>query len=221
MFGLILAGIMLGAGLAGIMNIDNETENAVAGKSWTAVENIIKTKIGADYYSVGQCTGFVYWCLKNAYGVDMGTNSAVSMLENNLISAGISKVAEGRTGRITSEMKPGDIIIFVKGRTQSHCAILGEGGRLYHATTTGVDASHTLSSWMSLPMADRNCDRYIVYRGLTETIPISCIKRTVSNKTSAVQVFWHQNSHHNINTSYADDVFKNHVSSIGGVFYDD
>lgn len=173
---LILTGMMLGAGLFGAMNADAATEKAVANKSWESVEKVMKTKLGAGYEEVGQCTGFVYWCIKNAYGVDMGTNSVVSTLENKLISAGITKVAEGTTGKITSEMKPGDIIIFVNGSTRSHCAILGEGGKIYHATEAGVEGSQTLASWMKLPTADKNCDRYIVYRGLISTGTLTVTK---------------------------------------------
>lgn len=161
-----MAGMMLGAGMFGAMNTHPAVERAVANKSWESVEKVIRSKVGAGYDEVGQCTGFVYWCIKKAYGIDMGKNSAVSVLEDRLISAGVTRVAEGRTGNITSEMKPGDIIIFVRGTTRSHCAILGEDGKIYHAINSGVDGSQTLSSWMKLPKAARNCDRYIVYRGL-------------------------------------------------------
>lgn len=163
---IIMIGMILGAGMFEAMNTHAAAERAVANKSWESVEKVIRSKVGAGYDEVGQCTGFVYWCIKNAYRIDMGKNSAVSVLEDRLISAGVTKVAEGRTGNITSEMKPGDIIIFIRGTTRSHCAILGEDGKIYHAINSGVDGSQTLASWMKLPKAARNCDRYIVYRGL-------------------------------------------------------
>ena len=150
------------------------TEKAVSNKSWDSVEKVIRTKLGTGYNDIGMCTGYLYWCLKNAYGVDWGDNSVVSTLEEKLTDKGITKVAEGTDGRITSAMKPGDIVIFLQGSTGMHCAILGEKGNLYHArSSVGVSDSPTLAQWMALPDASKNCDRYKVYRGLVSDIDIS------------------------------------------------
>lgn len=163
---LVAAGMMAGAGLFGAVRSNAAEEKAVANKTWESVERTIKTKVGEGYEEVGLCTGFLYWCLKNAYGVDWGSNSKVWQLENKLKAAGITKVAEGSDGKITSAMKPGDIIIFIDGSQRSHCAVLGEGGKLYHAVRGGVKDSHTLSGWMKMPYSEKGCDKYVVYRGL-------------------------------------------------------
>lgn len=173
---IMLAGMMLGAGLFSAINANAATEKAVANKSWESVEKVIETKLGAGYDEVGMCTGFLYWALKNAYGVDWGTNSKVKDLEQKLINAGVTKVEEGSSGKVTSNMKPGDIVIFIDGTDRTHCAILGEGGRLYHAVRDGVKGSHTLSLWMTLPKADKNCDSYIIYRGLISTGTLTITK---------------------------------------------
>lgn len=153
------------------------SEVAVANKTWDEVEKVLKTKLGTGYNEVGLCTGFLYWALKNAYGVDWGDNSPVSGLEDKLQDKGMTKVAEGSSGSITGSMKPGDIIIFLEGGSGSHCAILGEGGKMYHATTSnGVTHGPTLSEWMSYPPADKNCDSYRIYRGLNSTGSLSIIK---------------------------------------------
>ena len=150
------------------------TEKAVSSRSWEDVETVIRQKLGTGYSEAGMCTGYLYWCLKNAYGVDWGTNSPVSDLEDKIVEKGITKVAEGTDGRITADMKPGDIVIFIDGSYRTHCAILGEGGRLYHArSSTGVSDSPTLAKWMELPDASKNCDRYRVYRGLVSDIDIT------------------------------------------------
>ncbi len=175
---IMIAGMMIGAGLFGAINANAATEKAIANKSWESVERVLETKLGAGYNEVGMCTGFVYWALKNAYGVDWGENSKVKDLEQKLIDRGITKVAEGSSGKITSSMKPGDIVIFVDGTERSHCAILGEGGRLYHAVLDGVKGSHTLSVWMGLPKADKNCDSYIIYRGLISTGTLTVTKES-------------------------------------------
>ena len=173
---IMLAGMLMGGCLFGAINANAATERAVANKSWDSVERVIETKLGAGYNEVGMCTGFVYWALKHAYGVDWGENSKVKDLEQKLINAGITKVEEGTSGKVTSNMKPGDIVIFADGSERSHCAILGEGGRLYHAVLDGVKGSHTLSLWMGLPKADKNCDRYIIYRGLISTGTLTITK---------------------------------------------
>ena len=152
-------------------------EKAIAAKDWDDVEPIIKKKLGVGYNEIGLCTGFVYWALDNAYGVDMGTNSVVSDLEAKLKNRGITKVAEGTKGTITSAMKPGDIIIFLLNGSGTHCAILGESGKMYHATTSGgVQYGPKLSEWMDYPTADKNCDSYRVYRGLNLTGSLSIVK---------------------------------------------
>lgn len=173
---IMLAGMLMGGCLFGAINANAATERAVANTSWDSVERVIETKLGAGYNEVGMCTGFVYWALKHAYGVDWGENSKVKDLEQKLINAGITKVEEGTSGKVTSNMKPGDIVIFADGSERSHCAILGEGGRLYHAVLDGVKGSHTLSLWMGLPKADKNCDRYIIYRGLISTGTLTITK---------------------------------------------
>ena len=152
-------------------------EKAVAAKNWSAVEPILKQKLGVSYSGIGLCTGFVYWALNNAYGVDWGDNSTVDGLEKKLKDRGITKVAEGTSGNITASMKPGDIVIFLLNGSGTHCAILGEGGKLYHATTSdGVKYGPTLSEWMDYPDADKNCDSYKVYRGLNLTGSLTIIK---------------------------------------------
>ena len=173
---IMLAGMLMGGCLFGAINANAATERAVANTSWDSVERVIETKLGAGYNEVGMCTGFVYWALKHAYGVDWGENSKVKDLEQKLINAGITKVEEGTSGKVTSNMKPGDIVIFADGSERSHCAILGEGGRLYHAVLDGVKGSQTLSLWMGLPKADKNCDRYIIYRGLISTGTLTITK---------------------------------------------
>lgn len=167
------------------------TEKAVSEKSWDSVEAVIKKKLGTGYDDIGMCTGYLYWCLKNAYGVDWGDNSTVAGLEDKLIDKGITKVAEGTDGRITAAMKPGDIVIFLQGGYRVHCAILGEGGKLYHArSSTGVSYSPTLSQWMALPDSAKNCNNYRVYRGLTSNIDVS----VSITKESAGRVFTEDNS---------------------------
>ena len=153
------------------------SEKAVATKTWDEVERVLKTKLGTGYHEVGLCTGFLYWALKYAYGVDWGDNSPVTELEEKLVEKGITKVAEGSSGTITSAMKPGDIIIFREGGKGTHCAILGDGGKLYHASTSsGVVYRPTLSEWMAYPDASKNCDSYCIYRGLNSTGSFSIIK---------------------------------------------
>ena len=150
------------------------TEKAVSNRSWESVEKVISTRLGTGYNDIGMCTGYLYWCLKNAYGVDWGDNSVVNTLEKKLIDKGITKVAEGTDGKLTSAMKPGDIVIFLQGSTGMHCAILGENGKLYHArSSVGVSDSPTLAKWMALPDSSKNCDRYRIYRGLISDIDIS------------------------------------------------
>lgn len=175
---IVIAGLMTGGCLFGIVKeVDAASETAVANKTWSSVEKVIDRKLGESYSSVGQCTGYLYWCLKNAYGVDLGTNSVVRGLEGKLKDAGVTQVASGTSGTITSSMKPGDIIIFVDGTTPVHCAILGEGGKIYHATTSGgVINSMTLSQWMKLPDSAKNCDKYRVYRGLQSTGTLTITK---------------------------------------------
>ena len=160
---------------------DAASETAISNRSWTDVKSVIQQKIGTGYQEAGKCTGYVYWCLANAYGVDWGTNSPVEGLEAKLINAGITKVAEGTSGTIASNMKPGDIVIFSEGSDGTHCAILGEGGVLYHArSSVGVVAAPTLSEWMSWPDADKNCDRYRVYRGLQSTGSVTITKASAN-----------------------------------------
>lgn len=179
---IMLAGMLMGGCLFGAINANAATERAVANKSWDSVERVIETKLGAGYNEVGMCTGFVYWALKHAYGVDWGENSKVKDLEQKLINAGITKVEEGTSGKVTSNMKPGDIVIFLEGADRSHCAILGEGGRLYHAVRDGVKGTHTLSLWMALPKSEKNCDSYIIYRGLISTGTLTVTKDSAQHE---------------------------------------
>ncbi len=175
-----LAAVMLAALLAACiaMPLTYESnaaeEKAISDRAWETVEPIIKQKLKTGYDEIGMCTGYLYWCLKNAYGVDWGTNSTVDVLEEKLIEKGITRVAEGTRGDVTADMNPGDIVIFVQGSYRMHCAILGEGGKLYHArSSVGVSDTPTLAQWMAMPDAAKNCDRYRVYRGLTSDIDIS------------------------------------------------
>lgn len=180
MAAIILAGCIF-AGLLGVPNAYAASDRAVANKAWGEVEPILKTKLGTSYAAAGRCTGFVYWALKNAYGVDWGDNSPVEGLEKKLADAGITKVAEGTSGGVSPNMKPGDIVIFSDGSDGTHCAILGEGGILYHArSSVGVVSSPTLQEWMSWPDADKNCDRYRVYRGLQLAGSLSIIKSSAN-----------------------------------------
>lgn len=157
------------------------TEKAITDIPWDKVEAVIKKKVGEGYNEVGLCTGFVYWCLKNAYGVDWGDNSVVSDLEAKLKNNNITLVASGTKGSATPEMKPGDIVIFLENGGGTHCAILGEGGKLYHATSSrGVVYSPTLSEWMSYPPEDKNCDQYRIYRGIQSTGEAELIKSSVA-----------------------------------------
>lgn len=176
-----MTAIMLGCGIFTGASQSEQVyaadEKAVAAKSWSSVEPILKQKLGVSYSSIGRCTGFVYWALENAYGVNWGDNSTVDGLEDKLKDRGITKVAEGANGTITSSMKPGDIIIFLENGSGTHCAILGEGGKMYHATTSsGVKYGPTLSEWMDYPDADKNCDSYRIYRGLNLTGSLTIIK---------------------------------------------
>ena len=176
-----MTAIMLGCGIFTGASQSEQVyaadEKAVAAKSWSSVEPILKQKLGVSYSGIGQCTGFVYWALENAYGVNWGDNSTVDGLEDKLKDRGITKVAEGTSGTITSSMKPGDIIIFLENGSGTHCAILGEGGKMYHATTSaGVKYGPTLSEWMDYPDSDKNCDSYRVYRGLNLTGSLTIIK---------------------------------------------
>ena len=173
---MVVAGMVAGAALFGAVKSDAAEEKAIANKTWDEVEKVIKTKLGEGYEEVGLCTGFLYWCLDNAYGVDWGTNSTVAQLEKKMINAGVTKVAEGKNGGSEAGMKPGDIVIFLDGSTRTHCAILGDEGRLYHATSSGVNESYTLERWMKLPDSAKNCDKYIVYRGLISLGNIILIK---------------------------------------------
>lgn len=160
---------------------DAASETALSNRSWSDVKSVIQQKIGTGYQEAGRCTGYVYWCLANAYGVDWGQNSPVEGLEEKLINAGITKVAEGTSGTVTSSMKPGDIVIFKDGSDGTHCAILGEGGVLYHArSSVGVVAAPTLQEWMSWPDADKNCDRYTIYRGLQSTGAVTITKTSAN-----------------------------------------
>lgn len=175
-FAAVLAAVLLSVGLLTLSpySSDAAAEKAVSDKSWDSVEQIIKKKLGTGYNEIGMCTGYVYWCLKNAYGVDWGKNSVVDTLEKKLRDKGITMVAEGRDGKLTADMKPGDIVIFLQGNTGMHCAVLGEKGRLYHArSSVGVADSPTLAQWMALPDTSKNCDRYRIYRGLSAHIDIS------------------------------------------------
>lgn len=157
------------------------TEKAVSQREWASVEKTIKTKLGTGYTEAGLCTGYLYWCLKNAYGVNWGNNSTVDGLEKKLVDHGITKVSEGTKGNITEAMKPGDIVIFLEGNSGTHCAILGDGGKLYHArSSAGVSYGPALKSWMELPDRAKNCDRYRVYRGLASEIDIDI---TVTKKS--------------------------------------
>ncbi len=175
---MLLAGMIMPQGFH-TESVYAASEKAVASKEWDDVEKELKTKLGTGYDAVGLCTGFLYWALKNAYGVDWGDNSFVIDLYEKLEDKGITKVAEGTNGKITSDMKPGDIIIFFEGSSGSHCAILGESGKLYHATTSGgVQCGPTLSEWMSYPPEDKNCDRYEVFRGLNSTGSLSIVKKS-------------------------------------------
>ena len=175
---MLLAGIIAPQGIY-TEGVHAASEKAVASKEWNDVEDKLKTKLGTGYNEAGLCTGFLYWALKNAYGVDWGDNSYVIDLYNKLVDKGISKVAEGTSGKITSDMKPGDIVIFFLGDSGIHCAILGEGGKLYHATTSGgVQYSPTLSEWMSYAGDDKTSDSYVVFRGLNSTGSLSIIKKS-------------------------------------------
>ncbi len=177
---MLLAGAVVTQGI-NVENVYAASDTAVANKAWGEVEPILKTKLGTSYQAAGRCTGFVYWALKNAYGVDWGDNSPVEGLEKKLVDAGITKVAEGTSGGVSSNMKPGDIVIFSDGSDGTHCAILGEGGILYHArSSVGVVSSPTLQEWMSWPDADKNCDRYRVYRGLQLAGSLSIIKSSAN-----------------------------------------
>ncbi len=168
-------GIIISAGLR--EEASAATEKAITSTPWDEVEKVIQQKVGQGYNEVGLCTGFVYWCLKNAYGVDWGDNSVVSDLEAKLKNNDISLVASGTKGDVTSAMKPGDIVIFLENGGGTHCAILGEGGKLYHATSSrGVIYSPTLSEWMSYPPEDKNCDQYRIYRGIQSTGEAKLIK---------------------------------------------
>lgn len=177
---LVVAGMLIGGGLFGAVKSSAAEEKALANKSWDSVESVIRTKLGESYNEAGMCTGFLYWCLKNAYGVDWGDNSKVWQLENKLKAAGITKVAEGKDGKVTADMKPGDIIIFIDGTQRSHCAILGEGGKLYHAVRRGVLYEHTLSGWMKMPYSEKGCDSYVVYRGLISTGNLALTKKSTN-----------------------------------------
>lgn len=175
MAAIMLAGCMFSALPAAEVHAASET--AVANKTWDEVEAVLKTKLGTGYETIGKCTGFLYWALDNAYGKDWGDNSTVSGLEDKLQEKGITKVAEGSSGSIPSNMKPGDIIIFLENGSGSHCAILGEGGKMYHASTSdGVKYGPTLSEWMAYPDAAKNCDSYRIYRGPQSTGSLSIIK---------------------------------------------
>lgn len=176
-----MTAVMLGCGIfTGILQIDKAyaaEENSIAAKNWSDVEPVLEKKLGVGYNEIGLCTGFVYWALDNAYEVNWGDNSTVDGLEDKLKDKGITKVAEGTIGTITSSMKPGDIIIFLLNGSGSHCAILGEGGKMYHATRSGgVQHGPTLSEWMDYPDADKNCDSYRVYRGLNLTGSLTIVK---------------------------------------------
>lgn len=172
-------GIIIPAGFK--EEVSAATEIAITDIPWDEVEKVIKEKMGQGYNEVGLCTGFVYWCLKNAYGVDWGDNSTVSGLEDKLKDKDISLVASGKQGEVTSNMKPGDIVIFLEAGGGSHCAILGEGGKLYHATTSsGVTYSPTLSEWMSYPPEDKNCDEYRIYRGISSTGEAKLVKSSAA-----------------------------------------
>lgn len=173
---MLLFGIAVPKGIY-VQEASAASEVAVANKTWDEVERVLQTKLGTGYEAAGRCTGFLYWALKNAYGVDWGDNSPVEGLEKKLVDAGITKVAEGTSGTVSSNMKPGDIVIFSDGSDGTHCAILGEGGILYHArSSVGVASSPTLSEWMAYPDAQKNCDRYRIYRGLNSTGSLSIIK---------------------------------------------
>ena len=174
---IIIITIILAAAAAGISVAVSEseaaTEKAVSDRTWSDVESVIKKKLGEGYSEAGLCTGYLYWCLKNAYGVDWGSNSTVGNLEKKLTDHGITKVAEGTDGKITSNMRPGDIVIFLNGGSGTHCAVLGDGGKLYHArSSAGVSCGPTLEKWMDLPDRSKNCDSYRVYRGLSQEIDI-------------------------------------------------
>lgn len=162
-----IIGIIVGGIIFCVVEGTDTEENAVAEKTWEQIEHVIDEELGKGYYEVGQCTGFLYWCLDNAYGVEWGKNSYVCELEEKIRNEGISEVAEGTSGEVTSEMKPGDILIFERGKEKTHCAILGEAGEIYHAINSGVTNAMTLSQWMALPVNERNCKTYTVYRGLT------------------------------------------------------
>ena len=166
MISIVFIGHITGISLYYIVKQNDQSEIALSERTWKSVEKTINLKINEGYEHVGKCTGFVYWCLRNAYGVDWGSNSYVMELDKKLREAEISVVEKGSDGEITDEMKPGDIIIFKKGSVGSHCAILGEDGYMYHATFGGVTKDDTLSEWMQLPIHARNCDRYTIYRGL-------------------------------------------------------
>ncbi len=165
-FFLIMAAMAAGAAIFILINTGDGQANGITDRCWEDIKPVITSRIGEDYREVGKCTGYLYWCLSEAYGVDWGTNSYVDELEDKLQNAGISKVTDGRDGKITSNMRPGDIVIFLDGRKRTHCAILGEQGLLYHAISSGVTNEFTLHRWMALPYSSRNCDRYIVYRGI-------------------------------------------------------
>ena len=69
-----MTAVMLGCGIfTGTLQIEKAyaaDEKAVAAKSWSTVEPILKQKLGVSYSGIGLCTGFVYWALDNAYGVN-------------------------------------------------------------------------------------------------------------------------------------------------------
>lgn len=144
-------------------------ETALSTKSWSEIQSVITDPPSKDYYGMGQCTGYVYWCIKEAYGRNWGTNSTVSGLKAKLDDAGITRIGSTSGTSLPSGVKAGDIVLFYdSGGTYWHCGIIGSGGKVYHNSSSYGYVVDTFSEIMSWPPESKPFSAATFYRGLAQ-----------------------------------------------------
>lgn len=179
--------VMLIATLIPQMSYAATSDGALTSKDWSLIKPGMEThRAGMGYEAAGLCTGYVTSAINANYGVDIGGNTTVDNLENRLKDRGVKCVESGRTsGSVSSNMNPGDILIFKYGSSGTHCGILGENGYMYHNSSSAGVQKLKLSEWMSYPDAGKNCDRYNVYKGVAQSGYAYLVKSSANTSISA------------------------------------
>ncbi len=126
------------------------------------------------------CSSFVRWCYKKVCGVDIGSNTAVQIVNKKLIEV---CGAKGAQPAAPEKLLPGDLLYY-KGTNKSRPFMVGHvemyigGGKLLgHGSGTGPKEKS---------MKSYNISRYVVGRGLIKVL--RCIPVDESDAVKAYKV---------------------------------